>query len=486
MEMFIGLDVGTSSVKGVLVSSHGQIIAVGKRLNNLLRSGDRVELEAEKHVSTVFDLITELVAQTPSGSRILGLSMAAASGNTLLADEGGKPLTNIISWLDKRLAGQLAPLLPEIDIQGFHGIIGWPWNEVFPLAHLAWFKHNIPEVYNKAGRFCMNSDYLLYRLCGEWAIDPSTATTFFLYNQKTGHWHKPYLDIMDIREEALPNIAPSGTPAGKVSAEAAEKTGLPKDTKIVLGAFDHPCAARGTGVTGPGMMMLSCGTSWVPFFPFNNRDFGVQEHLLIDPFLSDEDLWGMMYSLPGVGVNIDQYVEHVILSDNESFNDRYSIFSDCASRSPIGAGGLRLKPVPLGTIREDRLDALKRNRDRTHVARAAMESTAFEMRCKLAEFAEKGVSTREMTMVGGPSESGVWTQIVADVTNVPIRLINGQTAGALGAAILAGVGSGIFKNEKEGFNAMGGSPEIKEPVPSNVEAYNDFCQSYIEESRKLS
>jgi xylulokinase len=484
MELLIGLDIGTSSVKGVLVTSAGKIIASAKRLNNLIRGeNDNVELDPVEHIDTVFGLIAELVSKTPADGRIRGISMAAASGNTMLADEKGKPLTKIISWLDRRMVGQLDSHLPDSDFSDFHEIAGWPKNEVFPLAHLAWFRANQPDVYKQTAHFCMNSDYLLYRLCGEWAIDPSTSTTFFLYNQKNNQWHKPYLEMLDIPEEAMPRIFPSGTPAGKVTAEAARRTGLPKDTKIVLGAFDHPCAARGIGLFEAGRMMLSCGTSWVPFFPYNDRNFAVEENLLIDPYLSKDGLWGMMYSLPGLGVNIDQYVEHVILSSGEAFEDRYTIFNDCSAHSVIGAHGLFLQPVPMGTVPQNRLAELKQNKDRNDVARAAMESAAFEMRLKISEFGKKGVATEQMTMVGGPSESRVWTQIVADVTELPIRLINGQTAGAMGAAILAGIGSGIFKNEKEGFSAMGGTPHIVEPESVSVTEYNGIYKFYMEKTR---
>ena len=211
MDLLIGLDVGTSAVKGVVLSTDGNVIAQGKRSTQFLHpQPDFVELSPEAHYQVVCDLIRELVASTPPGSFVAALSMAAASGNTVLLDKKGQPLTNIISWLDQRAVKTAHELLPEFDFDQVHSIVGWPWSGSFPFGHLAWLKKNSPEKYHSASHYGMNSDYLLSRLTGKWGMDPSTATTFYLQDQRTRHWYRPYLERLEISEEKLSKLLPSG------------------------------------------------------------------------------------------------------------------------------------------------------------------------------------------------------------------------------------------------------------------------------------
>jgi sugar (pentulose or hexulose) kinase len=178
VDLFIGLDVGTSAVKGILVSAEGRQLALARRQIRLLHpEAQWSELDPEEHVRDVFGLIAELAGQAPSGARIRGLSMAFASGNTLLLDSANRPLYNILSWLDGRSVGKTAELLPELDVEAFHAIVGWPYTELFPLAQIAWFRAYRSDLWRRVGRVCMNSDYLYYRLTGRWGMDHSGATT---------------------------------------------------------------------------------------------------------------------------------------------------------------------------------------------------------------------------------------------------------------------------------------------------------------------
>jgi sugar (pentulose or hexulose) kinase len=472
VDLLIGLDVGTSAVKGVLVSAEGLKLASARRATRLLRPASGwVELDPEEHYRSVCELLRELGSHAPPGARVRALAMAAASGNALLTDAGGRPLTNILSWLDTRSVGHFAELVPGFDADSVRELTGWPFGEVFPLAQLAWLRRHEPEAWRGAAHVCMNTDWLLYRLCGRWGMDPSTATTFYLCDQRTGTWHRPYLERLGIRERQLSALAPSGRVLGGLTARAVRDTGLPRGTLAVLGCFDHPGAARGTGVLEPGGLLLSCGTSWVGFYPSADRGAAVARGHLVDPFLAPAGPWGCMFALTAISVTIEKYIDHFLLAPGEEPARKYALFNELAARVPPGAGGLR---VDLYRSWFDFLNEVRNPLDghpREHLARALMEGAAFVTRRNLEELDQAGIPDRRLVMVGGPAESPVWPRIVAEVAGHEILLLHGQHAGAMGAAMLAAIGAGLHRGEAEAFAAMGGRAVRIEPDPEAVRRY---------------
>ena len=485
MDLFIGLDVGTSAVKGVLLSPDGEKIAIDKRSTRLLHpQADFTEIDPEEHVRSVFSLIRDLSDQAPTGGTIRGISMAFASGNALLLDENDNPLSNIISWLDGRAVNKTSQLLPGLDTGGFHDVVGWPYGEFFPMAQIAWFRKNNPQTWRRVARVCMNNDYLFYRLTGRWGMDPSTASTFYLYDQVNRCWHKPYLDLLGIGEQMLSKLLDSGAVLGSMTAEASKATGLPETTVAVLGAFDHPSAARGTGVLSVGKMLLSCGTSWVGFYPIEDRTLGISQKMLVDPFLTPSGPWGAMASLTAIGVTIEKHIEQYVIAGENSPAQKYEIFNRAAQRAPIGSGGLFVDLYRGRTAFLSDVENLFASRTREEVSRALMEGAAFEIRRLMERLDKAGITADEVTMVGGPTESPIWPQIVADVTGCHLKLINGQTAGAVGAAILAAIGYGLFNSEQQAFGAMGGTGRTVRPDSRRVRQYNSLYEKYMGEFKK--
>ncbi len=479
VRLLIGLDIGTSAIKGVLISEEGDVIAGSKRdVKFLYPAPGFIEFSAEAQYIALCDLIRELSSQRTGSGTIVALSMAAASGNSLLLDAEYRPLTNAISWMDERAAGRDNELIPGIDTDAIHSTAGWYWLGMFPLAHFAWLKKYRPDVYKRAEHFAMNCDYLCYRLSGVHAIDYSNATPSYLLDQERRIWNKPYLDELEITERHLPSLHPSGTAIGKITPNAAEATGLSGETLVVLGAFDHPCAARGTGTLKEGRVLLSCGTSWVGFYPSFERETGVKEHLLIDPFLSPEGPWGLMFSIPGIGLAIDRFVDALVENGRGVSVGKYDAFNEAAGRAPPGADGLMIDIIGRNEKRTDPNDILRCNTPE-NVSRAVMEMAAFEMWNRLLRLSEAGLPAEYMTMVGGPSESPVWPQILSDVTGLELRLADGRTAGAVGAAILAGIGAGMFPDEESGFAAMGGRVSRIRPS-SAAPLYKALFDRYVE------
>ena len=243
-ELLIGIDLGTSAVKAILVSVDGVVHATRSRGVEIVRSdGNRCEIVPRRYIEGLYELLRDLTTNAPR-NLIRAMSICAASGNTLLLDEKREPVTNAISWLDRRTAGMERELWPELIPDDVYRRVGWPWNGTFPLAHLAWLRDNDPARWDLARFRVMNNEYIYHLLGGDLAIDPSKATTFYLYDQEARRWNEDFLAFLGVSEDELANIVPSGSFVGTIRKLASTETCLPSETKIVTGCFDHPAAAR--------------------------------------------------------------------------------------------------------------------------------------------------------------------------------------------------------------------------------------------------
>lgn len=427
----IGLDLGTSALKGVRLRADGGLVATAERPAACQHPGEgRVEIDPETHWRNVAGLLRELAGASPAPVRALAIS--GASGNTLLADARGRPLRPILHWMDRRCEGRPPAALAGLTPAAVRRVTGWPCLDRFPLAHLGWLREHEPDTYRRAERVCMNTDWLLFRLTGEWVMDPSTATTFHLQDQVAGRWHRPFLERLGLAETQLSRLTDSGRPVGPLTPEAAAQTGLGRATQVVTGSFDHPSAARAVGVGAPGDLLLSCGTSWVGFLPWNDRQRLIEAELLCDPFLSRTGgPWGGMFSVPAIGPVIDAYVTRVIAPGEKH---PLRVFDALAAQAPPGAGGLELDlsrpPRP-----EDG------GKDRALVARAVMEGAARRLNDLLQGLVARGFRFKKSILVGGPGKSPVWPGILAETTGLDLT-VGSAHSGATGAAILAGIGAG--------------------------------------------
>ena len=439
MNYLIGIDIGTSSVKGVLMTTEGQVVHSARASFDYIHlNNGGVELGATEYLSSCYTALRELAGAATGGS-IKGVCASSASGNLLLLDKENEPLTNIISWQDKRVADEAREMLPELDANAFYRQIGWPFGyKTFPLAHLCYIKKHEPSLLDSCGMVAMSTEYLYYALTGKWGISTSAGTTYYLIDQQKGRYMDWLLEKTGIRENMLPPILPCGTIVGEVQKEVEELCGIPAGTPVALGSFDHPSAARGVGVLKEGELLLSCGTSWVSFFPIEDREKGANAGTLIDPFLSPNGCYGVMSSIASLSGRLKLYVNRYIDQSDKAFNR----LSELAQKSVLGANGLCVNPL------EEPNDAKILAFAKEDIARAIMEGTVYLLKERLDMLAEKGISATSAVMVGGPSEDPYWIELIQTICGLDVRVIHGQFAGAVGAAIIAGVGVGEYESEE--------------------------------------
>lgn len=436
----LGLDLGTSAFKGVLMSGDGTLLRTGSRaVCHRFPAPGRVELDPGEQWRALTGLLRELAATAPLP--VAGLALAAAAGNTLLTDENGAPLAPVISWLDRRAAAGRLPLLRGLEGEEVRRVTGWPCLDSFPLAHLAWLRAHEPGLLERAAGVGMDIDWLLWRLTGRRTLDHSTASTVHLQDQPGRRWHQPFLERLGLAAGQLPLLLESGAPAGTLTAAAAAAAGLAPGLPVSGGCFDHPAAARAAGVLAPGQLLLSCGTSWVGLLPHGDRGAIIGEKLLCDPFLTARGgPWAGMFSLSRLGETIAWYVEQVIAPGAA---DPWRVFDELAAAAPPAAGPVidfeRPTPPPAA--------------DRRRVSRAVMEGAAALLADRLDRLRARGFRCRQAVLVGGPCRSRVWPRVIAEKTGLALSVGSVYT-GARGAAVLAGIGAGLFRDEAAALAAF--------------------------------
>lgn len=438
MDCFIGLDIGTSAVKGALISEQGETLALESgEFAYYEQDGGRL-MKPEEFLAVCFSVIKKL-ADKSQGNRIAAICPSCASGNLIFLDKNYLPITPVIGWQSVVDKEEFAGYYTEHEREEIYTAVGWHARNSFPIAYLPWFFKHKREIITNAGMICMSAEYLNYALTGAWGISQSMATPFYLLNQEEGRYNKQLLERFGITEKQLPPVYDKGTKIGSVREDLKSSIGA-AGAAVVLGSFDHPSCATGAGVFDCGEMLLSCGTSWVEFFPVKERAAALRAGMLTDRFMINSTPYCAMSSLTSFSVKIDR-LRKKLLGDIS-----HKEFDTLAAQSFAGADGLLVdfaceevnKPVS----------------ERRHAARAIIEGAARLLKENLAEAEKKGFRADRITMAGGITNSAVCVKIIAETLGRDIRVVNGVSAGAAGSAMLAGIGVGKFKDERDAFKKM--------------------------------
>jgi xylulokinase len=309
-------------------------------------------------------------------------------------------------------------------------------------------------------------------------MNPVDASITQLFDIARSDWDDDLLSLAGIRREQVSPVIPSGAILGRLTPEAAAATGLPAGKLVGVGAHDQYCAATSTGVTHPGSTLLSCGTAWVILAIPPSLEAGLASKMGISCH-AVKGRWGGLYSLGAVGTSMEWLAENIWggCEGDHPREELYAAINQGVARSEPGAGGMLFFPLAgghgeiYGTGRGGFVNVtLPHTRD--DMARAVMESVAFELRWAIEEIGRAGVSVNTLTMVGGASRSPVWPQIVADVTCLPVALPAISQAASWGAAILGGVAAGVYPDPEAALaGLMPQSKGLIEPNPACAEMY---------------
>ena len=240
MDYLIGLDIGTTAIKGVLMNTKGKVIDSFTGGYNYIEKENQKLLNPEEFLNVCFSVIRKLSNVIGTDDKVLAICSCCASGNLILLGKENQPITPIIGWQTVVSEEDKNAFFTKEEQAKFYNTVGWPLGCRFPALYLAAIKLHNPELIENAQMVAMSAEYLNFALTGKWGISHSMGTPFFLMNQEKGTYNLPLLEKLGISEDKLPPIYNKGTVLGNVTPEIAEKLCLSSDTKIVLGSFDHP------------------------------------------------------------------------------------------------------------------------------------------------------------------------------------------------------------------------------------------------------
>ena len=451
MKYYIGLDIGTSAVKGALTDETTRVVATASAGFVYIEKGTGKFLEPEKFVDTCMSVIGELAGKAAedcekAGDRtakpdIASVCSCCASGDPLFLDGDMKPLTPIIGWQTRVDWDILDRVYTKEEQDALYRIVGWDFFDGMPAANLAWLREKRPDILRATRFMCMSAEYLNYKLTGRWGIAHSMGTPSYLIDQEKGVYNAAMLDKFGLTEEMLPPIYNKGTVLGPVKPETAQKLGLYGNTQVVLGTFDHPSGALGAGVLEEGEMLLSCGTSWVELFPLATREAGLATGGLVDRFLLKGAPYCVMKSMSSVSDKMNERRSRLL---GEISHRR---FDELIEASQPGSGGLRFDFTP-----EDYERA--KGFSQPDIARAIIESAALKLKENLVELKKFGLRADKITAIGGITNSPVCVRIISEILGQEVGVVNGQAAGAVGSCLLGGIGTGLFASEKDAVERM--------------------------------
>ncbi|MBR5496907.1 MAG: hypothetical protein IKV76_02880 [Clostridia bacterium] len=441
MNCIIGLDIGTSAVKGVIMSEDGSVLMTKQEKFTYFGEENQHLINAEDYCNKCFSVIKQLADFVKGTHTVSAICSCCASGNLLLLDDQDMPLIPIIGWQTTVTEEEGDRFFTKEEQNSIYETVGWPFILQFPEVCLAAIKEYRSDLLEKAKTVTMSGEYLNFKLTGKWGLSYSAGTPFYLINQAKGEYDSALLNKLGIADKFLPPLYDKGTVLGTLTKQMAEELGLSEDTKVVLGSFDHPSGALGAGVFEQGQMLLSCGTSWVELFPVPSREFALATNGLVDRFMLKGEPYCAMKSLTSVNVKIEALRRHYF------GNIELREFDALAIQGEPGCKGLKFDFTDSDLTKGEGFE-------KKEIARAIIEAAANLLKDNLDELKECGLKAEKITAIGGITNSAECVEIISQVLGIEITVVNGQSAGAVGACLLGGVGVGIFEDEKSAFNIM--------------------------------
>jgi xylulokinase len=453
-----------------------------------------VEQDVDQLVSATMKAMREAVVKSGVKSEsIASVSISAQRCCGIFLDSEERLLRPMISWQDNRSSSEVKEIAEKIDPAALYGITGFPNSTTWLLSKMMWVRRNEPEVWRRTRRVVQMHDYFMRALGTEdYYVDHNDAGFFALFDVTKQRWSEKLLSMFSIDEAILPNLSPSCSVIGKVSKKGADLSGLAPGTVIATGAGDQSAGSLGAGIVKKGCLSISMGTAGA-VTAFLDKPFRDPEGRMMVTNCTIKDRWLLEgYQAAAAGVYRWFKDEIATLETAEAARtggNPFDLINDLARKSPAGAKGLVFLPyfASAGTPRYNSdargvLLGLTFAHDRASIARAFMEGITLDMRDMIEGIKKAGVPVTDVRILGGPTKSSLWNQIQTDIYGVPVRTLKVTDATVLGAAIMGGVGAGIFSSIEEGVTAMVKTEKTYEPDKGNRSLYDDmyetFCAAY--------
>jgi xylulokinase len=482
--MFLGIDLGTSSLKALVLDVDGSIVGTGSATYPMT-TPQPGWAESDPHVWWEAAAAAVHEAAGAHGSEVAAIGLCGQMHGVVLSDDTGEPLRPAILWADGRARRQLEAY-GALSAEQRRRLANPPATGMAGPT-LLWLRDNERSLYRQADWALQPKDWLRLRLIHEAATEPSDASATLLYDLSTDYWAKDIIDELDLRIDFLAPIRESVEITGVLAAPAAAHLGIRRNLPVVGGAGDTAAAALAGGLLDPGPVLLTIGSGAQVVAP--------RDRLAIDATgrthiyrAAAPDRWYAMAAMQNAGIALEWVRTTLHATWHEVYAEAFGV--------PPGAEGLVFLPYLTGE-RTPYFDPLARgawvglrlSHSRGHLLRAALEGVAFAVRQGLEALLATGVAATELRLSGGGSFDARWRQLLADVLEQPLLATATTSASALGAALLAGVGFGAWPDAQRVAALAAPAELVATPGPATdayADAYLRYRQLYLPIAAALS
>ena len=480
----LGIDVGTTGTKALVVDGSGKILSRGYASYELIIPGPgRVEQDPRHWWAAVVQSVSQACADIDSGE-IAALSVSTQGASSVLVDASGEPLGNAITWMDTRSEAETRELVSLLGNDAVYRKTGWPLSSSLDLAKLRWLVRNEPELLARASKFISTLEFINQSLVGRQLIDPTNSAMRQLMSLQTLAWDDTLVAASGTRPGLLPEIEPTGAFIGYLQKSAAESLGLTGKVRVFNGAHDQYCGCVGSDAVRPGEIMLSTGTAWVLMAVATQALFPTQV-ISPGPHIVP-GLWGALAALPSGGSAFDWY-------KNRFLEEDYTTIEARLGQNERNRDGLffyphltgeyfpRINPNARGT-----LVGLGLEHGKYEVAEAVMEGVVFQLRTALDEYRMAGYAVNALKVSGGALNSPYWTRLIADNTACEVFAMANKDAACLGAAAIAGVGAGLFPDYESASLRLNRGSLLVRGSQAEQDRQSEKYERYLQGWKKLT
>ncbi|SDK02511.1 xylulokinase [Sediminibacillus albus] len=448
MKYVIGVDLGTSAVKILLVNQNGEVAQeVSKSYPLIQEKTGYSEQDPNVWVDQTAAGLTELLDNiSVEPADIEGISFSGQMHGLVLLDENYQVLRNAILWNDTRTTAQCQQIYEAVGEKRLLELTKNPALEGFTLPKLLWVREQEPEIYQKAKKFVLPKDYLRYRLTGKLHMEYSDAAGTLLLNIGKKEWSREICGLLGLDINLCPPLVESHAEVGTLSASFAEATGLSRSTRIFAGGADNACGAIGSGILETGKTLCSIGTSGVvlSYEEGKDKDFAGTVHYFNH---GAEDAYYTMGVTLSAGHSLSWFKD--VFAENESFEELLAEIGDV----PPGANGLLFTPYLAGERTPHADPAIRASfigmdssHQRKDFVRAVLEGITYSLNESIDIFRKNGKKIDTIVSIGGGAKNEVWLQMQADIFDARIIKLSSEQGPGMGAAMLAAFGCGWFNS----------------------------------------
>ncbi len=490
MEYLIGVDLGTSGTKTVLFDTTGNVVA-SKTIEYPLYQPQNgwAEQDPADWAHAALDSMAYVVKTSGiKAADIKGIGISGQMHGLVMLDKAGNILRKSIIWCDQRTAKECDEITAKVGKERLIEITANPALTGFTASKILWVRNNEPETYEKCAHILLPKDYVRYVLTGEFATEVSDASGMQLLDVPNRCWSDEVLSKLGIDKSLLAKVYESPEITGTLTAKAAELTGIPEGTPVVGGAGDNAAAAVGTGTVVDGTAFTTLGTSGVVFA--HTSKVSIDPKGRVHTFCcAVPGEWHVMGVTQAAGLSLkwfrDNFCSPEMVTAAGMGKDPYYLMDKQAEAIPIGADRLIYMPYLMGE-RTPHLDpncrgaffGLSAMHTRQHLLRAVMEGVVYSQRDSVEVLRSMGVDIKTMLACGGGGSSPLWRQMLSDTFNCPVATAASKEGPALGVAILAGAGTGIYSSVQEGCKAVIKYNPAQNPVAENAAKYQKVYELY--------